>query len=101
MAKSRFYRKVYTGTTENARQQTAIEQAVAPAIRAELLDGRLIDNVSLSVGTNLIEHKLARVPRGYIIVFKNAAAEIYNAEATNLHLPLISNLACTISIWIF
>lgn len=104
--KSRFYRKVFTGNMEEARQQTAIEQAVAPAIKAELLNGRLIDNVSLLAASQTrFEHKLGRKPRGYLIILKSAEATVWDDLKTELKpelfLPLRSSADCTVSIWIF
>ncbi len=73
--------------------------------KVNILNGTLIKNVDLTTGSaNRIEHKLDRIPEGYIVVKKNAVADIYdNSTGTrqDLFLDLNTTANVTISIWIF
>lgn len=72
----------------------------------EILDGRLILDIPLSsAATNRVAHGLQRAAVGYIVVKKNANAQIWDSEASNtlksLFLDLNCSAAVTVSIWIF
>lgn len=73
-----------------------------------LLQGRLIEDVSLSgsSASNLIEHKLNRAYRGYILVTQTANSVIYDdtsnsGENNELYLNLKTTTAQTVSLWVF
>ena len=61
--------------------------------------------IALINGTTIINHKLGRALQGWIVVRNNAAATIYDAQATNLTpeltLVLVSSAACTVSLVVF
>ena len=68
-----------------------------------LLDGRLIEDVSLTTSETSIEHKLDRDYRGWLIVNKNAAQDVYVSSTTlkSRFLKLTAGGAVTVSIWVF
>lgn len=76
-----------------------------PLLAKPIVNGQLLININLVVGTNVINHKLQRKLQGYIIVGNSAASTIYDTQATNqmpeLTLNLISNAVTTIALWVF
>jgi heptaprenylglyceryl phosphate synthase len=101
MASPRSFKQINTASRELQLLQDNIERAVGEVINMALLNGRLVTAVDLASGNTSVEHKLDRVPQGYIITDKNNAAAIYTASKDNKYLVLNSSAACTISFWIF
>ena len=103
--KNRFFRKIINGDRAQTQLQTNIEQAVADVIKTPLLNGRLISNVALTVGETKIEHKLGRIPTGYLIIKKSTSATVYDNLSTevraDLYLPLVASADCLVSVWVF
>jgi hypothetical protein len=87
------------------QMQTTWSTALDPIIANPLVNGQLLTNQALINGTTVINHKLARKLQGWLIVGINAAATIYDNQATNqtpqLTLSLTSNAACIVSLWVF
>lgn len=100
MGKPRSFRQINTGQ-ELQLIQDNIEKAISSAITAPILNGRLITSVNLVAGSTKIEHKLARVPQGYIQVDINNVSSIYTVSKDALFLTLSSSAAVTVSLWIF
>lgn len=72
----------------------------------EILDGRVIKNVSLNSSTaTVVEHGLGRAPIGYIGIKANAPANIYDTQDSNpspsATLQLKADAAVTVSLWVF
>ena len=69
------------------------------------LQSSILQNVSLINGTNTINHLLGRKLVGWRIIGINAAATLYDKQATNsrsdLTLILVSNAACIAQIEVF
>jgi hypothetical protein len=101
MSKPKFFRKSFAGTEEMRRLQTDIENAIAETIKSPLLNGRQLDNISLTSGDNKIEHKLARKIRGYIVSKKSNAATIYNSSDDEKFLTLNTSANVTVSLWVY
>lgn len=101
MSRTKFFRKVFDGTPEGQRLQKNIEDAVAQTLRSPILDNVLFENQNLISGTTALEHKLARVPRGYVVVDRSNASTIYTASKDDKFLNLVSSGAVTVSILIF
>jgi len=105
MSRNKAFRKVTSGDRNISQLQSNVDQAVSDVIKAPILNGRLVDDVKLTSAPTRIEHKLGRKPSGYIIVKRNADAQVYdslaNEESPTLFLPLISSADVTVSIWIF
>lgn len=85
--------------------QTQWAQQLDPVISNELLQGQLLMNQSLVVGTNTINHGLGRKLVGYFIVGQTAQASIWDSQATNqmpqLTLVLNSTAVTTVNLWVF
>lgn len=91
------------------RIQDNIEQAFEPVTRSEILQGVLTSSVQLKTGQdNLVEHKLGREVRGYLVIAKSASATVCDklldaTDNTNkkLFLNLQSSADVTVRLWIF
>jgi hypothetical protein len=97
---------VSTRNPEMSRLQSNLEQWAASVILAGLNDGVLLEAVSLSTGgTNAIEHKLNREPRGWIIVRKRANANVWDSQDANVFKTKSLALECsanvTVDLWVF
>jgi hypothetical protein len=74
-------------------------------LQNQSLASSILSNVPLINGTTVINHKLNRKLQGYRIILKNAAANIYDKQATNQTpdktLIFVSDAAVTVSIEVF
>lgn len=66
-----------------------------------ILDGKLIENVSISTSGAVVSHTLGRVPRGWFVVNINAAVDILQISANDRTLTLDANGSAIISLWVF
>ena len=78
---------------------------INPVLSSPIVNGQLLANIDLSIGTNTINHKLGRQLKGWLIVGIDGAAQIYDNQATNqfdeLTLSLTSDAAVSCSLWVF
>lgn len=103
---NKFY--VSAQDTKNAdqlqRTVNTIQQNVEDAIN-KLEKNTLLDNVTyndITVNTSYtLQHKLGRVPKGYLIVQKNANANVWNGTISDTQIVLNSSAAVTVSIIVF
>lgn len=76
-----------------------------PVIACPLVQGRMVSNVQLVVGTNVINHLLGRKLQGWFITGINAPTTIYDVQASNqtpqLTLVLNSSAVALVNIWVF
>lgn len=92
---------------EDLRQLQDSLDAVLNIIRGkQIIDGRLIEDIELSTTALNINHGLDNEVRGWIVVKKNANADVYEATSASTDLPkkqlkLIATAAVTISLWVF
>lgn len=87
-----------------SRFQDNVEEAIRPVIQKQIIDGVLLQDVSLTSGQdNNVSHKLGRIPIGYIPVKKSAQSTIWDETSTapssllNLH----CSTSCVVSLWVF
>lgn len=87
------------------QMQTKWAAAINPVLSNALIDGQLLEGIKLVNGVTVINHGLGRKLQGWFIVGINAAATVFDNQATNqmpqLTLSLTSNAACTVSLWCF
>lgn len=85
--------------------QDNVENALAPILSREIVNGILLTNIRLIVGINKIDHGLGRDLQGWLIVGRNSAGAVYDLQATNklksTLLVLQSDAFMTISLWCF
>lgn len=101
MSKPTAFRKTFGNSPEVQQLQSSIEAAISSVIRNPLLNGRLIEGLELTSGTNKIEHKLARSVRGFIPVMRSNAATIYQTANDDRFLTVTASANVTVSLWIF
>jgi hypothetical protein len=72
-------------------------------ILSPLLYGSLIKGIKLKNGENIkVEHKLGRPINGFIVVGKDADANVWEHSKSNqIHLNLTANSDVNIDIWVF
>ncbi len=79
--------------------------ALNPILANPIVNGRLVQDQSLTIGTTAVEHKLGRKPQGWMVVGINGIAEIYDTQATNqlphLFLNLVSDANVSVNLWVF
>jgi hypothetical protein len=85
--------------------QTQWASQLDPVLANLLVQGQLLQNISLINGTTAINHKLGRKLQGWMIVGINGIAAVYDTQASNqtpaLTLQLVSNAAVTVNLWVF
>lgn len=97
--------KFNTDDKDFQMMQTKWSGILNPVIANPLNSNNLLTNIKLGSGVNTIDHLLQRELRGWIIVGINAAATIFDVQASNqspqLTLKLNSSAPCTISLVVF
>lgn len=98
------FRRVNTKLNDLKLLQDSLDAALRPIIDKLILDGRLIEDIELTTGqANLIDHRLGRSIRGYVVVKRDADARVWDSvpdrPATQIDLRSSANV--TISIWVF
>lgn len=68
--------------------------------RISILSNVIIENVVINV-TTALAHKLGRKPVGYIIVAKNANADIWNGTIDEQSITLNSSTGVTVNVMVF
>lgn len=85
--------------------QTRWSQAINPVLDSALVQGRLIQNIPIVTGFNVINHGLGKKLQGYFVVMNNAAVTFYDNQSSNqmpeLTLSLHASGAATISLYVF
>jgi len=68
-----------------------------------LLDGVLLEGLSVSTSATDFAHGLGRAPRGYFVVKASAAAAVFDTTSVTptTTLKLTSSATATISLWVF
>lgn len=82
--------------------QNAWSASLNPMLKNPSLQNILLKSVSLTTGSNVINHKLGRTPQGWRIVDIDGAAQIYRSQAfNNLTLTLTSSANVTVALEVF
>jgi hypothetical protein len=95
------YRKALVNDPEVRKVQDSIEPTIRDIVGKSILDGLLLEDISLSSGSNIISHRLGRVPRGWIVVRKSSTATIYDNSIDEYYLNLTASAVCRVSLWVF
>jgi hypothetical protein len=97
------FRKTSFKDQNLSQMQQNIDEAFKQYSRLPFVDGNEIKEVALVTGANSITHKLGRVYRGYFILRKTAAGDVYegtNDDKLNF-LVLQSTANMTVDLWVF
>lgn len=86
--------------------QQNISQSLNPLIANAITNGNIIENVSLNVGKNVVNHGLNRNLQGWLpIRWQGSWAQIYDLQNLNnspsKNLILVSNSVVTINLYVF
>lgn len=79
-------RKLITFNAESKelnRLMDYLDLALNPVLSADVLDFNIVKNVSLTVGDNVVDHRLGRAPIGWFIVRKRGAGNFYDKQDSN------------------
>lgn len=98
------FRAIRTAVRDIQKLQDALSKVFNSILSKEILDGRLITGIVLSSsGTNEVDHGLGKPIRGWVVVAKNANANIYDSVSStpNATLILTATANVTISLWVF
>lgn len=76
-----------------------------PLLDLPITKGILLEDISLDIGSNTVNHKLGRKLRGWWIVRQKASAAVYDNQDSNptpaVTLLLISNAAVKVDLFVF
>lgn len=101
MAGIRDFKKVAGADEDVAKLQDRLQEFFAQFIGNPLLNGVLLTNVSLSSTATNVEHKLGRPHLGWIIVRKDANADIWESDTTKSFVKLTADANVTVDLWVF
>ena len=65
-----------------------------------ILTGIHLKNIEINTTLNL-EHKLNRLPIGYIVTRRSADSTVWDTEITSDVISLVSSASVTIDLWVF
>jgi len=96
---------VQTASRELNQFQQQVISAVDPVLENPIVNGRLIESITITSGINRIDHGLGRTLVGWIVVRNGASVTFYDNQSTNSTpdrtLVLTASGAATISLYVF
>jgi hypothetical protein len=92
-----------TASKDLSLLQTNWAQQLNPVIQLPINSGSILQNVVLSSGLNVVNHKLGRKLQGWFIVRQNAAGSFYDSQDINPYpdLTLFLNSSATVTVHLF
>jgi hypothetical protein len=82
--------------------QTKWKSTLDSLLKRPMSSSLLLTGISLVAGDNVINHRLDRVPQGWLVVDTTAAVSIYRAAPMNLlTLTLNASAPSTVSLLVF
>jgi hypothetical protein len=86
--------------------QDQLKLAVNPVLLNPLISGHLLEDVELTANAQtIVQHKLGRTLKGWMICRQDELAGIYDMQADNATpdktLSLVSTTDVTVSLWVF
>lgn len=97
------FRKQAGGNQESFTAQTNVETAFGNLARSIILDGVYLENIAVGTSDTLVEHKLNRAFRGYIVCKNDSFCDLRLVAGIDVtkFLTLQASSPCTLSLWIF
>jgi len=83
--------------------QGNIESNIKLLQNIPFLEGNLL-TLAVQSGTNIVDHKLGRVPQGYLILARDSNVSLYDnirTGATSTTVELYASSSANIKIWVF
>lgn len=82
--------------------QSTWSSVLNPVLAKPQNNGSILQNISISTGSNVINHKLGQKMQGWVIIDTTAAITLYRSAALNdLTLTLTASGPATISLMVF
>ena len=97
---SRDVRPVATSMPEVREAVDAIKEAIDELREIPLLSYEVVD-ADLAVGSNRVQHGLARTPQGWLIADRDSVATLYRTAWTTRDITLQASAAITVRILVF
>lgn len=92
----------FRGTLDETRQ---VYDSLAPALKAlqkvAIVDGRLINSVTVKPSGTTVVHGLDRVPRGWIVVDRKGSSDVWRVSWNEQNIRFASAAEFEASFWIF
>lgn len=96
---------IHTEDRDTNMLQTTWASQLNPLLAAPFSSGILLEGIVLSSGANVVNHKLGRKLKGWVVTRLRASATIYDTQDTNqrpeLTLNLTASAAVTVDIFVF
>jgi len=93
---SKTYRRVQSDDRVVNQIQDNLQEVLNDLTKTQILNNIILKDVPLTSGVlNTINHKLGRVPQGYIIIRKTANSNIWDEQAQNTVQDRTLNLRCS------
>jgi hypothetical protein len=87
---------------DSERAISNVVASLARVYKSDIVDGTLVTDISVVVGSNEVSHKLGRQPIGWAVVdVQGAAVSLYRNSWDSRIINLESNAESTISLWVF
>jgi len=95
--------KIVSGDQDLSLLQDRLKEFVNPLENNPLFDGVLLKSIHLLAAANTtIDHKLGRLPRGWVITdHVTAAATIHRISWSKTGMVLFASAACDVDLWVF
>ena len=82
--------------------QNAWTKELNPVLAMPLNQGIMLEDITLQVGANVINHLLGRKMIGWIIIDQDAQASMFRSQPlNNKTLTLTSDAIVTLKLWVF
>lgn len=105
MARVRSLRKVYVDDAAVQKLQDSLYDYTQPITNSAIIDGLQLVKIPLIAANSpqLVEHKLGRIPLGYIVTSRSANSVIWDSEPQlpSKHLSLSCSVDCVIGLWVY
>ena len=105
---SKMLAKFKTFNTQNIevnRLQDNVADGFNPVLNALILDYNIVEKQALTVGDNVVNHKLGRAPIGWFIIRKRGPGNFYDKQDSNStpasNIVINSDSAVTVDIYFF
>lgn len=94
-----------SASQEMGMMQTRWASIINPLLTNPLVNGIILKSVSLTIGSNQINHLLGRKLQGWCLTRKRASADIYDTQDSNsmpeLTLSLVSDAQVIVDIYVY
>lgn len=105
MARVRGLKKVFVGDAAVQKLQDSLYDYSQPITNSAIIDGIQLTEVHLVSASNptLVEHKLGRIPLGYIVTSRSTNSQVWNSEPQlpSKNLALNCSADCIVGIWVY